>query len=264
MVISLYGGEFMVTSNVNNYNGMQNLQMEMLRMATARRINSAADNAAGLAISEELQSQSNGYTAANQNALDGQSASNVAEGGLSGIEDNLQRIRELSVQASNGTYSDDDKASIQSEIEQLKSSITDQVKGTEFNTIKLLDNTSDINLATNPSGTGMPMKMVDSSLETLGIADFDVTKNFDIGSIGKAIEKVSNARANFGATSNRLDSVVSGNDITNLNLMTSMSRITDTDYGQAAADYNTQRALNQYSYMASQANMQQYSLLAQV
>jgi flagellin len=251
-------------SNVNNYNGMKNLQMEMLRMSTARRINSAADDAAGLSISEKMLSQSNGYSVGSRNAEDAQSLSNVAEGGLSGINDNLQRMRELSVQASNGTYSDEDKVAMQSEIEQLKSSITDQVKGTEFNTIKLLDNTSNINLATNPSGTGMSMQMVDTSLETLGIADFDVTKNFSIKSIDDAISKVTKGRSNLGATSNRLDSVTSSNDITNLNLIAARSRITDTDFGKSITSYNTQNVLNQYNYMAMQANIQQYSIAAQV
>ena len=251
-------------SSINNSQGMKNLQMEMLRMSTARRINSAADDAAGLSASEKLLSQSKGYEAANRNAGDGQSAANIADGGLSGIEDSLQRIRELSVQASNGTYSDEDKALIQEEIVQLKSTITDQVKGTQFNTIKLIDNTSDINLATNPSGTGTSMKMVDTSLETLGIADFDVTKNFNINSIDKAISKVSSARADFGATSNRLDSTIRSNDVTNHNLIASMSRITDTNYGQAVADFNTQNALNQYTYMAMQANMQQNTLSMKV
>jgi flagellin len=253
-----------VISNVNNSQAMRNLQMDMLRMSTARRINSAADDAAGLSISEKLLSHSNGYSAANRNAQDAQSASNVADGGLSGIQDNLQRMRELSVQASNGIFSDEDRASIQSEINQLKSSIQDQVKGTEFNTIKLLDNTSNINLATNPSGSGISMKMVDTSLETLGIADFDVTKNFSINSIDNAISKVSSARSNFGATSNRLDSVIRSNDITNHNLVASMSRITDTNYGQVVTDYNIQNALNQYSYMAIQANVQQNSLSMKV
>lgn len=254
----------MVISNVNNSQSMRNLQMQIIKMATGRRINSAADDAAGLAISEKLLSQSNGYSVANRNAEDGQSVANVADGGLDGIQDSLQRMRELSVQASNGTYSDEDKALIQKEIVQLKSTITDQVKGTQFNTIKLLDNTSEINLATNPSGTGTSMKMVDTSLETLGIADFDVTKNFSINSIDKAIAKVSSARADFGATSNRLDHVISSNDITNHNLIASMSRIVDTNYGQAVTDYNTQNALNQYSYMAIQANMQQNSLSMKV
>lgn len=251
-------------SNVNNYNGMKNLQMEMLRTSTARRINSAADDAAGLSISEKMLSQSNGYSQGTRNAEDAQSLSNVAEGGLSGINDNLQRMRELSVQASNGTYSDEDKAAMQKEIDQIKSSITDQVKGTEFNTIKLLDNTSNINLATNPTGTGMSMQMVDTSLDTLGIADFDVTKNFSIKSIDDAISKVTKGRSNFGATSNRLDSVRSSNDITNLNIIAARSRITDTDFGKSITSYNTQNVLNQYNYMAMQANIQQYSIAAQV
>lgn len=251
-------------SNVNNSQTMRNLQMEMLRISTARRINSTADDAAGLSISEKMLSQSNGYSVASRNAEDAQSAAKVADDGLNGIQDNLQRIRELSVQASNGTYSDEDKALIQNEIEQLKSGITDQVKGTKFNTINLIDNTSNINLATNPSGTGSSMKMVDTSLETLGIADFDVTKNFSINSIDDAISKVSSARSNFGANSNRLDHVVRSNDINNHNLIASMSKITDTNYGQAVTDYNTQNALNQYSYMAMQANMQQNALSMKV
>ena len=254
----------MMISSMNNNQSMKNLQMEMLKVSTARKINSAADNPAGLSISENLLSQSNGYSVANRNAQDAKSATNVAEGGLSAIEDNLQRIRELAVQASNGTYSDDDKVSIQDEIEQLKYSIKDQVRGTEFNTIKMLDHTSEINLATNPSGTGMSMKMVDTSLESLGIADFDVTKKFSIDSIDNAIFKVQSSRTNFGVTNNKLDSVISSNDITNHNLIASMSKITDTDFGQAATDYNTQSALNQYNYMVIQANMQQNALSAQV
>lgn len=254
----------MVISSMNNYQSMQNLQMAMIRMSTGRKINSPADDAAGLSISEKLLSQSNGYNQANENAADAQNASNVAEGGLNGIEDSLQRIRELSVQASNGIYSDEDKAMIQDEVEQLKSSIQDQVKGTEFNSYKMLDNTSDMNLAINPSGTGMSMKMVDTSLETLGIADFDVTKNFNLNTIDKAIAKVTDARTNFGTTSNRLDSVINSNDITNHNITAAMSRITDTDYGQESIKYHTQNAINQYSYMAMQANMQHSSLLAQV
>ena len=254
----------MVISNVNSNQSTKDLQMQMIKMSTARKVNSAADDAAGLSISEKLLSQSNGYSAANRNGEDAQSASQVGDGGLSGIQDNLQRIRELSVQASNGIYSDEDKASIQKEVEQLKSSITDQVKGTEFNTIKVLDNNSDMNLAINPSGTGMSMKMVDTSLETLGIADFDVTKNFSLNSIDNAISKVSSSRSDFGATSNRLDSVMNSNDITNHNLVASMSRITDTDYGKTTTDYSIKNALNQYSFIANQANMQQNAVLAQV
>ena len=253
----------MAVSSINNDQSTRNLQMEMIKLSTAKKINSAADDAAGLSISQKLLSQSNGYSQGTENAQDGQSASNVAEGGLSGINDSLQRMRELSVQASNGIYSDEDKAQMQKEVDQLKASITDKVRGTEFNTIKMLDNTSDINLATNPSGTGMSMKMVDTSLETLGISDFDVTKNFSIDSIDKAISKVTDARANFGATSNRLDSVTSSNDITNHNLIASMSRMTDTDYGQTTSDYSTTNALNQ-SYVAMQANMQQSALSVQV
>lgn len=125
----------MVISSMNNYASMQKLQMAMIKMSSGTKINSAADDAAGLSISQKMLSQSNGYSQANENAADAQNASNVAEGGLSGIEDSLQRIRELSVKAGNGIYSDQDRAMMQKELIKKRHQL--QIKLKELNLIQL-------------------------------------------------------------------------------------------------------------------------------
>lgn len=233
-------------------------------LSSGYRINSAADDAAGLAISEKLTTQINGYDQATENAQDGQNMINVAEGGLSGIQENLQRMRELAVQASNGIYTKEDKSYIQMEIDQLKNSITDMAKNTEFNTMKLLDGSmNNVHLATNPQGTGMDMQLVNSTLEQLGIADFDVTENFSIDSIDKALSKVSSSRSNLGAQSNRLDYTINSNINTQINLTAANSSLKDADYAQEITNLKTQQALQQYSFFAQKQKMQaQSGLLA--
>lgn len=244
-------GDFMSISSISD---------SYRNLSTGYRINTAADDAAGLAISEKLTSQINGYDQATENAQDGQNMLNVAEGGLSGIQENLQRIRELAVQASNGIYTQEDKSYIQMEVEQLKNSITDMAKNTEFNTMKLLDGSmNNVHLATNPQGTGMDMQLVNSTLEELGIKDFDVTKDFDIDSIDKALDKVSSARANLGAQSNRLDYTINSNINTSINLTAANSSLKDADYAKEITNLKTQQALQQYSFFAQKQRMQAQS-----
>lgn len=244
-------GDFMSISSISD---------SYRNLSTGYRINTSADDAAGLAISEKLTSQINGYDQATENAQDGQNMLNVAEGGLSGIQENLQRIRELAVQASNGIYTQEDKSYIQMEVEQLKNSITDMAKNTEFNTMKLLDGSmNNVHLATNPQGTGMDMQLVNSTLEELGIKDFDVTKDFDIDSIDKALDKVSSARANLGAQSNRLDYTINSNINTSINLTAANSSLKDADYAKEITNLKTQQALQQYSFFAQKQRMQAQS-----
>lgn len=228
-----------------------------LKISSGKRINSAADDAAGLAISQKLQSQATGYSVANKNAADGQNLINVAEGGMSSISDYLQRIRELGVQASNGTYTAEDKKNMQIEIDELKKGITDAAKGTEFNTMKLLDGSkADINLATNPSGTGMTIQMQNATLEELGIADFDVTKDFKLSDIDNAINKVSSSRASLGAQSNALDHTMNYNSTANVNLVSSQSRIEDANMAEEATKLNTKQVLEKYQYFAQKQQSQ--------
>ena len=225
-------------------------------LASGKRINSAADDAAGLAISEKLLTQINGYNTGTNNAADGISMMNVAEGALSGIHDSLQRMRELAVQAQNGIYSASDKEMIQMEIDGLKQSIQDAAKGTEFNTMKLLDGSfASLSLATNPSGGGLEIQMENSTLASLGIADFDVTGKFSLDSLDSAISAVSKARSRLGAKTNALSHTINYNENAGLNLMAANSRIRDTDYGKAIIDRNRDDILSQYRIFAMKAQM---------
>jgi flagellin len=230
------------------------------KLSSGVRINSAADDAAGLAISQKILTQTNGYDIGTRNAEDGQNMANVAEGGLSGISDSLSRMRELAVQASNGTYGKDDKTMIQEEINQLKGSIVDQARGTQFNKMKLLDNSmADVKLATDPQGNGMTMQMANATLENLGIADFDVTGDFDISTLDDAIDKVSSARSSLGATSNRLDYTINSNTNASMNLTAANSRIEDTDYAKETSKLKTQQVLEQYKIFMQNAKIKQQS-----
>lgn len=225
-------------------------------LVSGKRINSAADDAAGLAISEKLLTQTNGYSVGTNNAADGINLMNVADGALSTMQDSLQRIRELAVQAGNGIYSASDKELIQMEIDGLKQSIQDAAKGTEFNTMKLLDGSmADISLATNPSGGGLKIQMANSTLESLGIADFSVTGKFSLDDIDSAITTVSKARSKLGAKTNALGHTINYNENAGLNLMAANSRIRDTEYGSAIINRNRDNILSQYRMFAMKAQM---------
>ena len=225
-------------------------------LISGQRINRGADDAAGLAISEKLLSQTNGYGVGTNNAADGINLMNVADGALSGMQDSLQRIRELAVQAGNGIYSASDKEMIQMEIDGLKQSIQDIAKGTEFNTMKLLDGSmAGLSLATNPSGGGLEIQMANTTLESLGIADFDVTGEFSLDAVDSAIQAVSKARSRLGAKTNALGHTINSNENAGLNLMAANSRIRDTDYGKAVTERNRDNILSQYRIFAMKAQM---------
>lgn len=223
-------------------------------LASGYKINRAADAAAGLAISEKLESVSNGFAVGSSNAENGISLNNIAEGALSGIHDTLQRMRELAVQASNGLYSASDREAIQAEIDGLKQSIQQTARGTSFNTLKLLDGSmADINLATNPEGGGLEIELVNSTLESLGIADFDVTGDFDLSDLDKAIEMVSEARSSLGAQTNALEHTINYNDNASYNLTVANSRIKDTEYGEEIIKKNTEDILAEYRIFSLKA-----------
>lgn len=237
----------MYISSINSQNTYQSYQ----QLASGKRINSAADDAAGLAIAEKLETQSNGYDVGKNNAATSQNMINVAEGALGSITDSLQRIRELSVQASNSAiYGDSELNAIQGEIEQLKQGISDVAKNTTFNTMNLLDGSmTGSNIATNPDGSGMKVDMPNATLEALGIKDFDVTGDFDISVIDKALEKVTSQRSELGATTNRLDSAMNFNSYASYNLTASKSNIEDLDMAKAVSEKEKNRILEQYKLM---------------
>ncbi len=237
-------------SNQSIYRGYQSL-------ASGKRITSAADDAAGLSIAQKLQSQANSYDIGSRNAGISQDMVNIADGALSSITDNLQRIRELSIQASNDLYTQEDKGAIQAEIDQLKQSISDTAFQTQFNTMNLLDGSKDsFHVATGPSAGGMDIQMPNSTLDALGIADYDVTGNFDISAIDNALDTVNLARAGLGATSNRLDSVMAYNANASLNTAASQSRIEDLDYPRAVSEQKKNELLQTFQMVMQRKHLE--------
>lgn len=233
----------------------------MLKLSTMKKINKAADDASGMAIAEKMRSQSNGYDAGTRNAADGYNMLSVAEGGLDSVQSSLQRMKELSIQASNGIYSDEDRAMMQEEINGLKSSIQDAAKGTEFNTMKLLDGSrSDVNLATSPDGSGKKVNLANSTLDALGIADYDVTKSFHVEDIDKAINMVSKSRGKIGADQNTLEHTMNYNKVASQNLTAARSNIEDADVGKAVSDYQKEKILGDYQRFAMMAKMKETGL----
>ena len=217
------------------------------QISSGYRINSAADDAAGLAISEKLQSQITEYKVSNQNASAGQGLINVADGALSNISDALQRIRELGVQAGNASiYGKEGLSMIQDEIDELKESIQGITKNTEYNTMKLLDGSnSKWHIASG--GNGKDISIPSTTLEALGIANFDVTSgNFDIGAIDKAISKVSSARSGLGANSNGLTHQMNYNSNASYHLEWAQSNKKDVDMPEVISEMKKGQLLDEY------------------
>lgn len=231
-------------------------------IASGKRINSAADDAAGLAIAQKMQKEENGLRVGTQNAQEGIGALNVADGALGGVMDYLQRMRDLAVRSMGGLASSSDKAYYQQEINQLKEGIQSMSKTTSLNEQKLLDGSmADMHLATNPDGSGMKIGMANSTLEALGIADFDVTKNFSLDDIDDAIEKVSGMRSSLGASTNRLEHTINNNGVAHFNQVSARSRIEDLDMPKAISEQKKENLLSDYRNMMLKKQMSQDSMV---
>jgi len=219
-------------------------------IASGVKLQKAADGAAELSIAEAAQSQANSYDVGADNAQSAVSALNIEDAALGSITDYLQRIRDLSVQASSDLNSASDKASIQEEIDQLKQGIEDVANTTNYNSINLLDGSEDsLSIATDGNGSSASISTHNSTLEALGIKDFDVTADFDIGAIDKALEDISANRSEVGAKTNNMSHVVAYNKMASLNQTSFVSRLKDTDMASAASEMKKQALLDNYRIM---------------
>ena len=233
------------------------------KFASGKAIQSAADGPAELSIIQKMDSQSRGLDVGSNNIATTKDMLNVADGAAAGITDYLQRIRELAVQASNtAVVSDSDRENIQKEVEQLKQGISDIAKQTNFNTKPLLDGSnSEFHVASDSNGNGMKVETPDATLEALGIADFDVTGDFDIADIDKALDKVNSGRSKIGAQTNGLEYAYNYSTSARLNTIGSKSRLEDLDIPQAISDMKKKQLLQEYSmnmqrkFMDNQANL---------
>ena len=231
------------------------------QISSGKRINSAADDAAGLAIANKLKREETGLSVGASNAKDGIGALNVADGAMDGIMNSLQRMRELGIRALNGLNTDSDREAYQQEIDGLKEEIQSLAKNTSFNEQKLLDGSmADMHLATNPDGGGLEIGMANATLEALGIADFDVTSgNFDLGVIDEAMKKISSQRSSVGAYTNRLEHTYNYNTSSHLEQLSSRSRIEDLDMPKAITEKKKQELLGQYKNLMMRRQMDQKS-----
>jgi flagellin len=249
--------------NLNATSGR--LQQSMARLSSGYRINTAADDAAGLAISEKLRAQIGGLAQANSNAQDGISLVQTAEGSLNEVHAMLQRVRDLAVQYKNGTLSTDDRTAIQSEVNQLGSEIERIGQSSAFNGISLLANTGTITFQVG-ANDGDSIAVSTISLGTAvssSVFSLSVTGTTDISQIDDAINQVSAQRADFGAVQNRLEHTINNLSTYQENLTASESQIRDVDMASEMVEFTKDQILQQAgTSMLSQANQLPNSVLS--
>lgn len=235
------------------------------QLSTGKRINSAADDAAGLAISQKMQSQINGLDQAARNAQDGISLIQTAEGALNETENILQRMRQLAVQSANDTNNTDDRTAIQDEINQLIQEVDRIRNTTQFNNLNLLDGTysaTALNLQIGANdGQILQVTISDMGASALGISGLDITSaasaSAAISALDAAIKTVSEQRAELGAYQNRLEHTINNLNTASQNLTSAQSAITDTDMASAMAEFTKDNVLQQAAVsMLAQANQQ--------
>jgi flagellin len=252
----------------------QSLQVAMERLSTGKRINSAKDDAAGLAIASSMTSQIRGMNQAVRNANDGISFAQTAEGALGEVSNMLQRVRELAVQSKSGTYSATDRTNLNAEASALQAQIGDILTNTKFNGVAVFDfastNTAsdDITIQTGADATNT----VAVAKAWLNSANFEAA-DFAVDTVANATTTIANvdtnlgavntARATLGASQSRLESVVNNLVNTATNLSDARSRIEDADFSQETTNLAKAQILSQASQaMLAQANQSQQGVLS--
>jgi len=260
------------------------LSTAMERLSTGSRINSAKDDAAGLAISNTMTAQIRGMNQGIRNANDGIAMAQTAEGALGEVSNMLQRVRELTVQATSGTYSTTDKANLQSEVAALSTQITSTLANTQFNGNKLFDasagtvtaavagppavaaySTIKIQAGANATDTiNLKLnKLTDDTTITDATAiDLTSATNTALATVDKALATVSNYRANLGAAQNQMQSAVNNLTTNATNLTSAKSQISDADFSAETTALAKAQILSQASTaMLAQANQSQQGVL---
>ncbi len=264
-----------INTNVAAFNAYRNLSVtsdkmnsSLEKLSSGYRINKAADDAAGLAISESLKSQIGGLTVAVRNAQDGVSVVQTAEGALNESTAILQRMRDLAVEANNtGAQNDTSIGDLDTEFQQLAGELDDISKNTQFNGVTLLDGsyTGTFQVGAN-NGDTLAVAIstaMDSSLGGVGGNTLDSTTAAGlIDSLDSAIEAVSGTRATLGAYQNRLDHKINNLNVTIENLTASNSRIRDTDMASEMVNFTKEQILSQAgTAMLAQANQAPQTVL---
>src|SRR4051812_11829539 len=242
------------------------LAKSMERLSSGYRINRAADDAAGLAISEKLRAQIGGIAQSERNAQDAVSLVQTAEGSLNEVHSMLQRVRELAVQYKNGSLSTADQAAIVSEVTQLQSEVQRIGSSAEFNAIKLLNSNATITFQVG-ADDGQTISVTTSTLYggSVSTLAFQLTPTGtqDITEIDTAIDNVSSLRAGFGSVQNRLEHTMNDLSTYHENLVASESRIRDVDMASEMVNFTKLQILQQAGVaMLAQAQQSPQSVLA--
>jgi flagellin len=245
------------------------LDTAMQRLSSGKRINSAKDDAAGLAIATRMDAKVRGLSQAIRNSNDGISLAQTAEGAMGEVSNILVRMRELAVQASSGTAADSDRTALQSEFTALTDQIDDIATRTDFNGTTLLDGTADLDIQTGvDSGQSVNITIADLQSSGLGVdsgtvsIDSAADASSALTAIDDAINTVATERASLGAVQNRLDSTVNNLTSTVTNLSESKSRIEDADFSVETTKLASAQILAQASTaMLAQANQSQQGVL---
>jgi flagellin len=268
-----------VNTNVAALNGQRNLNASqgslatsMQRLSSGLRINSAKDDAAGLAISERFTTQIRGNEQAQRNANDGISLAQTAEGDLEQIGNNLQRIRELAVQSSNATNSVDDRASIDNEAQQLILEIDRVAKNSSFNGTKLLDGTFATQVfqvgANNTANDQISIAAITNAQSaTLLTVPVNLTtaagSQTALDTLDTAIKNINDTRGKLGAYQSRFESTIASLQTTTENLSASRARIRDADFAKETANLSRSQILQQAgTAMLAQANQSAQGVLS--
>jgi flagellin len=282
-----------INTNLVSLNAQRNLSTSqsslsttMQRLSSGLRVNSAKDDAAGLAIAERMNAQVRGMNVAMRNANDGISMAQTAEGALGKLSDNLQRMRELAVQAANDTTGTTDRGSLDKEFKQLAQEIARIVGSTSFNGRQLLDNDNAtvfqvgantgadnqitimaVNLTgSTPGGLaitgGTPPSLGGALGSLLGTGSSAPDARLSMAAIDTALDLVNNTRATFGAAQNRFEAVISNLQVAAENTASARSRIMDADFAAETANLSRTQILQQAgTAMVAQANQLPQSVL---
>ncbi len=260
-----------INTNIASLNAQRNLNSSqgdfntaLQRLSSGLRINSAKDDAAGLAISERMTTQIRGLNQAARNANDGISLAQTAEGALSEVTNNLQRIRELAVQSANATNSVNDRLALDAEVQTLIEEINRVATDTTFNDVKLLDTAATLSFQIGANnGETVDVDTVDVDGVIVGAVTDVVTANLMMDAVDAALITVNGARADLGAAQNRFESIVRSVQTTSENLSASKSRIVDADFAAETANLTRAQILQQAgTAMLSQANSAPQNVLA--
>ncbi|MFU1796324.1 flagellin [Paenibacillus azoreducens] len=256
-----------INTNVGAINANRNLSFNntnmsktMEKLSSGYRINRAADDAAGLAISEKMIYQINGLNQAQRNAQDGISLLQTAEGDLTEVHSMLQRMNTLANQAANGTYQQEDRQNLQKEVSQLVKEIDRITGNSNFNGVSLLKSSATVNFQIGvTSGESLTVSLSSNKASALGISNLSISTEAGAKSalsiIKSAISKVSTNRANLGAYQNRLEHTINSLGVTSENLSAANSRIKDADMATEMTAFTKNQILVQAgTAMLAQAN----------